>query len=156
MRVFCIPTLILALIMFAAPPVAAELGSYGRAEVKIYGGTDHQVSWVGRGDIRKIIPICIASPTGRFSLRVSSASGQGLSGEIGLPYQVTLSSSGPSDSGTISPVRPMVELEGVVEAASSCIGGANAELLVHLSSADLLSGNAGLYADQITLTANVR
>jgi len=156
MRLFCTTSLLLVLIMFAAPPVAAELDSHDRAEVKIYGGTDHQVSWVGRGDIRRTIPICIATPTGRFSLRVSSASGQGLSGDMGLPYQVTLRSSGSADSGTISPARPMVELEGIVEAASSCLGGANAELLVHLSSADLLSGNAGVYADQITLAVNVR
>jgi hypothetical protein len=156
----CVPVksilLALATGLVAASPVAAAGPGIARAQVKVFGGADHQVSWMGRGDVRKTIPLCIATPTGKFSLFVSSATGQGLVGTSALAYSVTLKSSRAAVSGTISPDQPMVELAGSVTASSSCIEGANAELLVHLSSVDLLSGNAGTYADQINLAVQAR
>lgn len=156
----CVPVksilLALATGLVAASPVAADGPGIARAQVKVFGGADHQVSWMGRGDVRKTIPLCIATPTGKFSLFVSSATGQGLVGTSALAYSVTLKSSRAAVSGTISPDQPMVELAGSVTASSSCIEGANAELLVHLSSVDLLSGNAGTYADQINLAVQAR
>lgn len=153
-----VKSILLALVsgLVAAPPVAADESGIARAQVKVFGSVDHQVSWMGRGDVRKTIPLCIASPTGKFSLFVSSATGQGLVGTSALAYSVTLKSSRAAVSGTISPDQPMVELAGSVTASSNCMEGANAELLVHLSSVDLLSGNAGTYADQINLAVQAR
>lgn len=147
---------LLVSVLVTGPVNSADADVSQPASLKVMGGAHHELNWMGKGDIRRVTPICIRTPTGRFSLRVSSISGGGLRGAGELPYSISLNSQASLDGGRLTSAQPTIQLMGQVAANADCSHGPNAELVIGLTRSDLLTGTAGEYFDQLRISVETR
>ncbi len=112
--------------------------------------------WTGRGNVRDGVPVCVSSPTGRYELSIQTTSGQGLTGEMVLPYTIEFEAAGEIMSGVLSRSNPVVRFSGQVDPDRTCGSGPNARLVVSLASDQAMAGIAGTYNDQISVSIEAR
>jgi hypothetical protein len=112
--------------------------------------------WRGMGGGKGGTTFCVSSTSGRYTLIVSSATGQGLLGLEPVGYEVRFESGGAVHSGRISARSPMLRFSGAVSPDRDCSSGPNARIVISLDDRDALAANAGAYSDQVNLLIEPR
>jgi hypothetical protein len=114
------------------------------------------LQWKATGGGKGGAVFCASSTSGRYTLEVSSMTGQGLVGAEPLAYSIRFESDGVVQYGRISRQSPSVRFNGVVSPDRDCTSGPNVRIIISLENRDALAVNAGAYADQVNLLIEPR
>ncbi|KAK0358577.1 hypothetical protein LTR94_034864, partial [Friedmanniomyces endolithicus] len=110
------------------------------ASIAVKASPAAHVRWNGRGDLTREIPLCVLSDTGGFIISIAS---QAAGDETGKPVDFRLEDPFGSITTTSSRAGGLAILNGTVDPADDCRGGANARLTVIFAREVLLAGVAG-------------
>lgn len=131
-----------------ASGVASAATAADSAALHVYSGSA-EINWFGVGAAVASVNLCVVSSTGRFRLQVTSARGGLLTGPSALPYEVTFRDGAGSETTDSTDHRSILTFDGNARPAADCGAGPNAQLRVRIPEANLTSGVAGSYFDQL-------
>jgi len=126
------------------------------ASLVLYSGSRSDLRWYGHGSLVRSLALCVASPTGRYRVTISSTMGGAASGGERIPYSLSFTDgSGFQQVGKIER-SAQVAFDGTAPASAQCVDGPNATLTITMDEQSLASGVAGNYADGLQLTVETR
>ena len=135
------------------PTHAAGMLQADVATLRIYTGSSAEIRTSGTEGGRSKTRLCVASTSGRYRLTIASRSGS-MTGPGQLSYTILFRDGTGAEQSATARDLPVVHFDGASPGAIDCRSGPNAEIEIRIDKANVLSGVAGDYFDQLNLTVS--